>query len=137
MCEKLRPPFFFVRGYIFEQKYPKLERAKSLLCCKGYDLLENNCEHFALWCRTGVAVSTQASTKGELSISDAYPEYRNIIGAGAALNPSAFIGQIIVNNALRRAMEKIRDMMNEEYERKCGMSVSRELVDPSWIKDRT
>ena len=31
-----------------------------------YNLLNNNCEHFALWCRTGEAISTQtAGTKSE------------------------------------------------------------------------
>lgn len=58
-------------GYIdvmcFDEKYTKsisleqsLSRAKSCLGMTGYDLIENNCEHFALWCRTGNAFSTQA-----------------------------------------------------------------------------
>jgi len=37
-----------------------LKRAKSKLGQTGYDLIKNNCEHFALWCRIGLAVSTQA-----------------------------------------------------------------------------
>jgi hypothetical protein len=51
----------------FSEKYiedisqeESLVRAKSLIGMKGYDLLENNCEHFAVWCRTGQAVSSQA-----------------------------------------------------------------------------
>ena len=37
-----------------------LKRAKSKLGQTGYNLIKNNCEHFALWCRIGLAVSTQA-----------------------------------------------------------------------------
>lgn len=36
------------------------QRAKSCLGMVGYDLVEANCEHFALWCRTGEAMSGQA-----------------------------------------------------------------------------
>lgn len=36
------------------------QRAKSCLGMTGYDLLNANCEHFAVWCRTGKAVSSQA-----------------------------------------------------------------------------
>jgi hypothetical protein len=35
-------------------------RAKSHLNLEGYDVLDSNCEHFALWCRTGEAFSGQA-----------------------------------------------------------------------------
>ncbi|SHG34687.1 Lecithin retinol acyltransferase [Marinomonas polaris DSM 16579] len=35
-------------------------RASSRLGMADYELLDNNCEHFALWCRTGEAISTQA-----------------------------------------------------------------------------
>ena len=36
------------------------QRAKSCLGMVGYNLVEANCEHFALWCRTGEAISGQA-----------------------------------------------------------------------------
>ncbi|MFT7633012.1 MAG: hypothetical protein ACI87E_004067 [Mariniblastus sp.] len=36
-----------------------LARAKSRLGETGYDLAENNCEHFACWCRTGEHESRQ------------------------------------------------------------------------------
>lgn len=35
-------------------------RAKSCLGMVGYDLMDANCEHFALWCRVGEAFSGQA-----------------------------------------------------------------------------
>lgn len=43
--------------YTLEQSY---RRAKSKLGKRDYQLLKNNCEHFAVWCRTGKAVSAQA-----------------------------------------------------------------------------
>ena len=36
-----------------------INRARSKLGEQGYDLLLNNCEHFAFWCKTGVAKSSQ------------------------------------------------------------------------------
>ena len=39
-------------------------RAKALIGTREYDLLDNNCEHFAIWCKTGVKKSTQVSFEG-------------------------------------------------------------------------
>lgn len=39
-------------------------RAKALIGSKGYDLFNNNCEHFAIWCKTGIKESTQVSLEG-------------------------------------------------------------------------
>ena len=36
-----------------------IERAESRLGERGYDLLFDNCEHFAIWCKTGLSRSTQ------------------------------------------------------------------------------
>ncbi len=36
-----------------------IERAKSRLGEDSYGLLSNNCEHFALWCKTGISESHQ------------------------------------------------------------------------------
>jgi hypothetical protein len=36
-----------------------VKRAFSRLGEKKYDLVNNNCEHFAMWCKTGVSVSYQ------------------------------------------------------------------------------
>ena len=43
-----------------------VQRAKSMICKGGYNLLTHNCEHFAVWCKTGLDVSTQASISGVL-----------------------------------------------------------------------
>lgn len=37
-----------------------VRRARSKIGCSDYGLLDNNCEHFAVWCRTNVAESAQA-----------------------------------------------------------------------------
>lgn len=36
-----------------------VRRAESRIGCKGYDLMSNNCEHFACWCRYNVKISSQ------------------------------------------------------------------------------
>lgn len=38
-----------------------IQRAKSRIDENNYDLFDNNCEHFANWCRHGEAISRQAS----------------------------------------------------------------------------
>ena len=38
-----------------------VERARSKLGQGGYNLALNNCEHFAVWCRTGVKDSSQVN----------------------------------------------------------------------------
>ena len=51
--------------FIFKEKYRVLspeetvKRAKSRLGEKAYNLTKNNCEHFALWCKTGRSFSRQ------------------------------------------------------------------------------
>lgn len=37
-------------------------RARRRIGEKSYDLLENNCEHFAVWCKTGIAESRQVES---------------------------------------------------------------------------
>ena len=36
-----------------------VERARSRLGEKGYDIISNNCDHFATWCKTGKNMSMQ------------------------------------------------------------------------------
>jgi predicted ATPase len=38
-----------------------VERARSRLGEDKYNLVFNNCEHFAVWCKTGVSESSQIS----------------------------------------------------------------------------
>ena len=43
-----------------------VERARSCLGQGEYDLLTQNCEHFAMWCKTGVKESAQVERMEEL-----------------------------------------------------------------------
>lgn len=59
---------FIISGYFddsgiqWKEKYSNedtLERAYSRIGEAKYSIVNNNCEHFALWCKTGKSVSTQ------------------------------------------------------------------------------
>lgn len=41
-----------------------VQRARSEIGKGGYNLLTHNCEHFAIWCKTGLKQSTQLSIEG-------------------------------------------------------------------------
>ena len=55
----------FIRKIMREHEYhiyspeETIARAKQCLGIGGYNLLGNNCEHFALWCKTGISESHQ------------------------------------------------------------------------------
>jgi cell wall-associated NlpC family hydrolase len=63
----------FASGLVLEIYTPKetVERAKSRLNEDEYHLALNNCEHFAIWCKTGVSKSYQIDQL--LSIWKKYP----------------------------------------------------------------
>jgi hypothetical protein len=51
-----------------------VRRARSMIGAKGYNLVFNNCEHFALWCKTGVSKSNQVeSVIGDVVLAAATP----------------------------------------------------------------
>lgn len=41
-----------------------VQRARSMIGKGDYNLFDHNCEHFALWCKTGQLESTQLSIEG-------------------------------------------------------------------------
>lgn len=41
-----------------------VERARSMIGKGDYNLFDHNCEHFAIWCKTGLLESTQLSLEG-------------------------------------------------------------------------
>jgi len=41
-----------------------VQRARSKIGKGGYNLFTHNCEHFAIWCKTGLNESTQLSIEG-------------------------------------------------------------------------
>ena len=44
-----------------------VERARSMIGKGDYNLFNHNCEHFAIWCKTGLKQSTQVSFEGILA----------------------------------------------------------------------
>ena len=47
------------KGYHLYSAKETVERAKSRIGETQYNLAFNNCEHFALWCKTGLKESSQ------------------------------------------------------------------------------
>lgn len=47
------------KGYTLFSPEETVERALSRLGEKSYSILTNNCEHFAMWCKTGISESCQ------------------------------------------------------------------------------
>jgi hypothetical protein len=83
----------FDKDKIFVLKFDKekvfspeetVKNAKSLLGEKKYDLISNNCEHFALWCKTGIRKSYQIDglTPDQLSQLKSLSE---LLGAGLGI----------------------------------------------------
>lgn len=58
-------PFGGRKGRIYSQK-ETVERALSRLGEENYNLFSNNCEHFAIWCKTGVSRSYQVNKAVDL-----------------------------------------------------------------------
>lgn len=68
------------------------ERAKSRLEENNYDVFDNNCEHFANWCRSGRAISTQASMT------------QTVLRQSTSIASRPFVGTVVRNLALRRSL---------------------------------
>ena len=54
-----------IPGYHLYSREETLQRAYRRLGERNYNLLANNCEHFALWCRTGISASPQVQEAGK------------------------------------------------------------------------
>ena len=50
-----------LKGYHLYSGSETVERARSKLGTGGYNLAFNNCEHFAVWCKTGIRDSSQVN----------------------------------------------------------------------------
>lgn len=72
-----------------------VKRAKSRLGEDGYNLFNNNCEHFATWCVTGVSESAQVKTVKTMAVSvgqagvNAYSYYKITQTAPTVLRTAA------------------------------------------------
>ncbi|CAG2256526.1 unnamed protein product [Mytilus edulis] len=65
-----------------------VKRARGMIGPVEYNLLWNNCEHFASWCRYGTRISTQAD-KTLLTANDVGTT-ATVVGAGAVLGALAY-----------------------------------------------
>lgn len=82
---------------IFVRKYGRrdspdvvIQRASSRLGENAYDLFDNNCEHFATWCKTGLHVSEQVERAGAYAggAAGSVGTATAIAAAGAATVPA-------------------------------------------------
>ena len=53
-----------IPGYHLYSREETLRRAYLRLGERNYNLITNNCEHFAIWCRTGISSSKQVKDAG-------------------------------------------------------------------------
>ena len=49
----------FLRTHTLHSPEETVRRARSRIGERQYNLVTNNCEHFALWCKTGISFSRQ------------------------------------------------------------------------------
>lgn len=75
----------YLDRYSLEESY---QRAKSQIGRTGYDVFNNNCEHFALWCRIGEAYSGQARNHSN------FFEAQSAIAASEMVNIPRTIGEM-------------------------------------------
>ncbi|HCE2310193.1 TPA: lecithin retinol acyltransferase family protein [Vibrio parahaemolyticus] len=83
----------FTEHVTLEESYSS---AISCIGMEGYDLFDNNCEHFATWCRTGVAYSGQS---GGSYGSDFIP----VAHACSTLNVPRTIGRMFNDLGMERS----------------------------------
>lgn len=71
--------------------------ARSRLGEGGYKVLSNNCQHFAIWCRTGIKFSGQSSfVKPSASVYNALPHAPDLLGIkGMSIVRSILSSQVI------------------------------------------
>lgn len=94
-------------------------RARERLGENQYDLLENNCEHFAMWCKTGIKSSEQVKNLLETIEKNLFEEIvKNVIlmpfllnGTSAGMSPSA-----------RMTLEVVVELVFAAYDINCAMA---------------
>ena len=78
-----------------------VERAKSRLGEHDYNLLSNNCEHFACWCKTGISDSKQIRNYlpaiTTLDISKLYEPIKQAIGGKGSSNTKRLTNEALMD----------------------------------------
>lgn len=91
-----------------------LERAESRLGEQRYNLLTNNCEHFANWCKTGGNESEQLAGFG-LDVSQFTPEAANQLIAEAAQGGDIVKAKALMDRA-HRNIAIAQTQLQSQYE---------------------
>jgi hypothetical protein len=115
LCRFARGRDVFSRVYdLSDDPVLVVERAKSRVGEQCYELVNNNCEHFAVWCKTGHPVSTQVQAvrdaakplgKGLATAAVLVRSARHLpsrakpvaYGAALAITAGAFAGRYLEN----------------------------------------
>ena len=76
VSEELARQLHQTYGYHLYSPEETVARAKSRLGETSYNLFTNNCEHFAIWCKTGVSESIQVSGMLQTLVKNARWQFR-------------------------------------------------------------
>lgn len=92
----------FVRDY-FNCDTPDIviQRAESRLNKVGYDLFENNCEHFATWCKIGKKKSKQVENPIGVLGDNALAAVDTTVGLGMFLGELIKVAPVVAESAVR------------------------------------
>ena len=83
-------PIAVVASPIEFERSVVVERALDRVGERGYELFDNNCEHFANWCRSGQSKSLQASA------------FETVVRQSAAAGTRATVGRQLVSASIKR-----------------------------------
>ena len=78
-----------------------VRRAQSRLGEHEYDLFGNNCEHFAMWCKTGISSSEQVE-----DFKDVMKDGAVSLAANLGTQAAAKAGEVIVETTVREVTKK-------------------------------
>lgn len=110
----------FVRQYdIHDLSDIVIKRAESRLGEDKYDLIFNNCEHFAAWCKTGTHISEQvnrvaASTVSAVGIGASFRGIKAMSQVSATFVISEEIAEGLNNGTLERVGGVIRETHSKQ-----------------------
>ena len=73
----VRNTYKFSKEKVYRMKHERcfdadtvVRRAQSKVGTSNYNVFTNNCEHFAMWCKTGISSSDQVDKAGEMIVSN-------------------------------------------------------------------
>lgn len=118
----------FVRQYhIYDSSDLVIQRAESRLNEDKYDLIFNNCEHFATWCKTGKHESEQVNRVAATTVS-AVGIGASVAGIKAMNQVSAtfVISEEIAQGLSNGTLERVGGVIRETQTRSSSCLVARD-----------